>query len=183
MPERDELALLIVDVQNDYWLPPREPRPQFLRTAVDLLEFARERDVTVAHIQQASLKAHGRFQAGTLGFDIREELTPEEGELRIVKHTPGSFYETDLDELLRARGVTRVAICGMQTQKCCDTTTRDASARGYDCFFVSDAVETFDLVGPTGEVVPRDEIARATFATLHNGFARVLTFEELRHEV
>jgi nicotinamidase-related amidase len=68
----------------------------------------------------------------------------------------------------------------MQTQKCCDTTVRAAQALGYRCYFVTDAVETFDLTGPDGLVVDRDEVARVTFATLHNGFAEVLCLDELK---
>ncbi len=122
----------------------------------------------------------GGFQPGTEGFEVHDSVRPLADEPRVVKHEASSFYETGLDELLQAGGIDTVVISGMQTQKCCDTTTREAKARGYKCFFVTDAVETFDLRGPDGNVVDRDEIARVTFAALHNGFATVVTLDELK---
>ncbi|MGZ4348871.1 MAG: isochorismatase family protein, partial [Gaiellaceae bacterium] len=116
---------------------------------------------------------------GTRGFEIHASVTPIAGEPRVVKHTASSFYETELDAILKVAGIDTVVVSGMQTQKCCDTTARAAKARGYCCYFVTDAVETFDLTGPDGLIVDRDEIARVTFATLHNGFAEVVTLAEL----
>jgi nicotinamidase-related amidase len=174
-------ALVMIDIQNDYWRPPREPREAFLTTAAALLDFGREQGLVVIHVQHASRKpTSDTFVPGTSGFDIHEAVAPLPHEARVVKRTPGAFFDTDLDSRLRSAGVKELVICGMQTQKCCDTTTREASARGYWPLFVTDAVETFDLVGPTGERVDRDEVGRVTYATLANGFATVLPFDDLR---
>jgi nicotinamidase-related amidase len=179
--DAQKTALLLIDVQNDYWLPPREPRERFVRAAQELLRLARDTGMLVVHVQHARRdQGKGGFQPGTEGFEVHDSVRPLPGEARVVKHEASSFHETDLDEILRAGSVEGVVISGMQTQKCCDTTTRSAKARGYRCFFVSDAVETFDLVGPDGGVVDRDEIARVTFATLHNGFAEVVSLDELK---
>ncbi len=175
-------ALLLVDIQNDYWLPPREPRAGFVAAAAELLVLAREAGMLVVHVQHARRGGSGKggFVPGTTGFEIHESVAPRAGEARVVKHTASSFHETDLDDLLRSAGIDAVVVAGMQTQKCCDTTTRAAQALGYRCYFVADAVETFDLVGPDGLVVGRDEIARVTFATLQNGFADVVSLDELK---
>ncbi len=174
-------ALLLIDVQNDYWAPPRLPRDPFVRAAQELLALAREAGILVVHVQHARVgEGKGGFRPGTEGFEVHESVSPLPDERRIVKHTPSSFYGTDLDDVLRAAGIETLLIAGMQTQKCCDTTTRDASARGYRCLFVADAVETFDLVGPDGEMVDRDEVARVTFAALQNGFAEVVRLDDLR---
>jgi nicotinamidase-related amidase len=174
-------ALVMIDIQHDYWRPPREPREKFLTTAAALLDFGRERGLTVIHVQHASRKPNSEtFRPGTPGFEIHPAVAPLPDEVRVVKHTPGAFFDTDLDAKLRAAAADEVVICGMQTQKCCDTTTREASARGYRPLFVTDAVETFDLVAPSGDRVDRDEVSRVTFATLANGFATVLPFDELR---
>ena len=174
-------ALLLIDVQNDYWRPPREPRPAFLDAAARLLALARDRGLLVVHVQHARREGSGKsgFVGGTHGFDVHDAVRPLPEEARIVKHTPGSFYETDLESLLRGAGIETVVVAGIQTQKCCDTTVREASARRYRAILVRDAVETFDLTGPDGEVVGRDEIQRATFAALANGFAEVLTLAQL----
>jgi len=180
MIDAEKTALLLVDIQNDYWLPPREPRDRFVRTVQALLELARESEMLVIHVQHARREpGKGGFQQGTPGFEIHPSVAPITGEPRVVKHTADSFYETELDAILKVAGIDTVVVCGMQTQKCCDTTARGAKARGYRCYFVTDAVETFDLTGPDGLIVDRDEIARVTFATLHNGFAEVVTLVEL----
>ena len=180
MIDAAKTALLLVDIQNDYWLPPREPRGRFVRSAQSLLELAREAGMLVVHVQHARRAGgKGGFQQGTPGFEIHESVAPIAGEPRVVKHEASSFHETELDAILKVAGMDTVVVCGIQTQKCCDTTARAAKARGYRCYFVTDAVETFDLTGPDGLVVDRDEIARVTFATLHNGFAHVVSLAEL----
>ena len=180
MLDPQKTALLLVDIQNDYWRSPREPREPFVRAAGKLLELARATGMLVVHVQHARRgSGKGGFEQGTPGFDVHDCVRPLPDEPRVVKHTASSFYETELDDILRRAGVESVVVCGMQTQKCCDTTTRSAKARGYRCYFVSDAVETFDLVGPDGLVVDRDEIARVTFAALQNGFAEVVRLDEL----
>jgi nicotinamidase-related amidase len=174
-------ALVLVDIQNDYWRAPREPRPAFVETARSLLEFARGEGLFVVHVQHATRKPDSHtFRPGTPGYDIHECVAPLPDEARIVKRTPGSFFGTNLDAVLRSAGIEEVVIAGMQTQHCCDTTTREASALGYRPLFVTDAVETFDLTGPSGDRVDRDDINRITFATLSNGFATVLSFADLR---
>ncbi len=185
MLDPQKTALLLVDIQNDYWLPPREPREAFVHAAQELLELARESGMLVVHVQHARREGTGKggFEEGTPGFDVHESVYPLADEIRVVKHEASSFFETDLDLILRNAGVESVVVCGMQTQKCCDTTTRSAKARGYECYFVSDAVETFDLGGPDGLVVGRDEIGRVTFAAMHNGFAKVLRVDQLKQLV
>ena len=184
MLDPEKTALLLVDIQNDYWLPPREPRDRFVRSVQALLELARESGTLVVHVQHARREpGKGGFQQGTPGFEIHPAVAPVPGEPRVVKHTASSFHETELDAILKVAGIDTVVVCGMQTQKCCDTTARAAKALGYRCYFVTDAVETFDLTGPDGQVVDRDEIARVTFATLHNGFAEVVSLEALKRLV
>ncbi len=174
-------ALLLIDVQNDYWSPPREPRASFLEAAARLLALARAHGMLVVHVQHARRDGSGKggFVPGTRGFDVHDAVRPLPDERRVVKHTPGSFFETNLGELLRVSAVETVLVAGMQTQKCCDTTTREASARGFRAVVVPEAVETFDLRAPDGSLVGRDEIARVTLTALANGFAEVIPLERL----
>jgi nicotinamidase-related amidase len=71
------------------------------------------------------------------------ELRPLPGELVIEKPGKGAFYETPLDDLLRARRLTHLAICGVTTEVCVQTTMREANDRGYDCVLVEDATESY----------------------------------------
>jgi nicotinamidase-related amidase len=81
--------------------------------------------------------------SGEPGNDVVPELRPLPGELVIEKPGKGAFYETPLDDLLRARRLTHLAICGVTTEVCVQTTMREANDRGYDCVLVEDATESY----------------------------------------
>ena len=87
-----------------------------------------------------------------------------------------SFHgDPDLDAWLRERGIGAIAVCGIQTNFCCETTARIGFDLGYDVWFVLDATHTFDDVDPDGEPVPAAEIARMTAINLQDEFADVVT--------
>lgn len=81
---------------------------------------------------------------GEYGHDIIDLLAPKKGELVIDKATYGAFCRTDLEQRLRERGVTRLAIAGVTADVCVHTTLREATDRGFDCDYVRDAISTFD---------------------------------------
>jgi nicotinamidase-related amidase len=111
-------------------------------------------------------------------FDIREEIKPLENEPVVIKRTPGSFFNTNLEELLKNREIENVIITGMMTNHCCDTTTREASARGYKTMVINDCVRTFDLKGIDGKLIPRETIQYVTLSILQ-GFAKIVSLDDL----
>jgi nicotinamidase-related amidase len=76
---------------------------------------------------------------GTNGARIMGEFLAE-GDTIVEKNKDSGFYETDLDERLKELGVDTVAITGMQTQICVQTTAADGFFRGYNVIVPSDAV-------------------------------------------
>lgn len=132
-------ALLIIDVQQG--LCEGEGR-------------AFESDEVIARINQVAAQARaahapvvfiqhetrvGYLEHGSREWQLADGLQEEPGDLRVRKTTPDAFQGTELDTLLKARGVSELIICGMHTEFCVDSTTRRALALGYPVTLVADA--------------------------------------------
>jgi ureidoacrylate peracid hydrolase len=115
---------------------------------------------------------------GTWNTEIVAELAPAPDDVIVEKHRYSGFWETDLDSVLRARGVDTLVITGCTTSVCVDSTVRDAFYREYRCLVLSDctaeplgsheatlrSIEAcFGWVTQSGDLL--DAIARATART------------------
>lgn len=95
--------------------------------------------VVVQHESPGGLLAYGSD-----AWQLADGLITSPTDLRLRKTTPDSFLRTELDALLRVRGVTHLTICGLQSDFCIDTTTRRALALGYPVTLVADGHSTVD---------------------------------------
>lgn len=98
---------------------------------------ARQAGVPVVFIQHESKQGYLEHQSRE--WALARGLAVQAGDLRVRKTMPDSFLRTELQTLLQAQGVDHLAICGMHTEFCVDTTTRKALALGYPVTLVADA--------------------------------------------
>src|SRR5690242_18718907 len=175
-------ALVIVDIQNDYFPGGRNPLEgpeQAAAKARELLDGFRASGEPLVHIQHAWDAPDAEYlQPGTPGFEINDAVRPAEGETVIQKANPNSFLDTPLETHLRDQGVDSLVICGMMTSMCVDATVRAAVDLGFAATVVHDACAAPDLEF-AGETIPARAVHGAFIAALEDSYADVRSADEL----
>lgn len=162
-------ALLIIDLQNDYFPGGKYPLVGIeaaAEAAAGLLRAAREKGIPVVHVRHESPKVDAPFFGkGTAGAEIHPAVAPQPEEPVIVKQNVNSFLRTDLDEVLKSKGVGALVVVGAMSHMCVDAATRAALDLGYGVTLAHDAAATRDLAFG-GSEVPAANVQVAMMAAL-----------------
>ncbi len=175
-------ALLIVDLQNDYFpggAMPLVGSDAAVAQAARLLNHFRDDGRPVIHVRHLSVHPGATFfLPATPGAEIHPTLHPSPGEPVFEKNFPNSFRDTGLQQELEDLEIEGLVICGAMSHMCIDTTVRAAFDLGYRCSVAADACATRDLEF-AGHKVAAADVHAAFMAALALPFARVDTTEAL----
>lgn len=176
-------ALLLIDVQasfpaRDYWVESLAQTWRPKQRAV--LNVAQANDIPVVRILHEEPGSQGAFDPD--GGLIRP-LDDFQDEVAVTFHkrVHNAFSDTSLENWLRERGIERLAISGIRTEQCCETTARVASDLGFSVDFISDATLTFPMTRQ-GITWSADDIKARTELVLEGRFARIITAQDMINE-
>jgi ureidoacrylate peracid hydrolase len=128
-------------------------------------------DVVLSYMASHQM-SHGGVKSGSHAVALSPRLKVDPSDTVLIKPRYGAFTGTDLDLILRARGVDTVIIGGIATNICCDTTAREACMRDYKVFFLSDGTGNRGLGTLTAE-----QVKAAVLASMEFAFGQVITVD------
>jgi len=179
----EKSALLIIDMQ-DFFLDPQSPSYTcgglaIIPTIAKVAAAFREKNRPVIYTKHVHHPDHldsgimagwweGMCIEGSPESEIHKDLTPMPSEKVILKHRYSSFYNTDLETILRVLKIEDLVITGIMTNMCCESTARDAYYRDYRVFFLADG---------TGSI--NEEMHLASLLNLSFGFSYVTTADRV----
>lgn len=189
-------ALIVIDVQESFRADPLWETisdPKIADKVNRLVRHARRAGDLVVWVLHSEPGSGGAFDPALGHVRLLEELERrEDGEPLIQKTSHNSFTTTNLQQLLTEHGVRELAVCGIRTEQCVETTARVASDLGYQVTFVVDATATNPIPhrdAPADRSVaelladprtlPTDEIIRRTEYALAGRFATIATVDEV----
>jgi len=137
-------ALLIIDVQNDLCSGQYAAfeAKRVIGRINQVIAAARQAKAPVIVIQHEEPGGPMTYASDAWKLDPDLQAGPEDSYVR--KTTPDSFHNTDLLAVLQAKNISKLAICGLQSEFCVDTTTRRALTLGYPVTLVADGHTTLD---------------------------------------
>ena len=194
-------ALIVIDVQESFRSRPLWSlisNPDIVDDVNRLVEHARAEGDLVVWVLHTEPGSGGAFDPASGLVRHQEGLVPLPGEPELRKTSHNAFTTTNLQQILTEHGIREVAICGIRTEQCCETTARLASDLGYAVTFVIDATATqpiahrslLESLAEGEELTPQRLLAdprtlpaqavleRVDYA-LSGRFARVATLDEV----
>jgi len=183
-------AILVIDLQNDFTAPwgsvYREKTGKMMPHIGEVLDKAREKGVLIVIVWSGSDPNKRRVNKelsrmndsegkpyclilGTPGCEYDEHIHYDpKRDIKMKKFGPSAFFKTQLEEVLRAKGVENVLTCGVKTQVCVRATTVDAASCGFRTFALRDMTGSND--GDIDDILMED---------ISKYFAKAITSDEM----
>jgi len=178
-------ALVVIDVQTGFDDPKwfgvgARNNPSCEGNVIALMDAWEATGRPIVVVRHDSTKPDSPLSPNNPGNRLKPGIEGRKAALLISKSVHSAFHgKPDLDAWLKAQGIGQLVISGIMTNRCCETTTRVGADLGYDVLFAVDATHTFDTKGPDGKVVTAADLTRATLASLHEEFARIVRTAEI----
>jgi len=138
-------ALIVIDVQESFRQDPQWQaisNPGIADDVARLVDGVRASGDLVVWVLHAEAGSGDSFDPASGHVRLIEPLGARPGEPVLTKTSHNAFTTTNLQQILTQQGITEVAICGIRTEQCCETTARVASDLGYRVTFVTEATAT-----------------------------------------
>ncbi len=176
-------ALLVIDVQESFRRRPfftERGLAAYLDAQNALIMGSRARGVPIVRVFHSSgpEQVDNPFWEGSGNVRPLDGLAPFDATATFIKNRHSALVGTGLDVWLVQHGIQRLAISGIRTEQCCETTARHASDLGWTVDFVTDATLTFDMTRPDGHLLSAQDIKLHTATVLQGRFATLCTVDE-----
>ncbi|MCW8276005.1 cysteine hydrolase [Pseudomonas sp. PCH199] len=174
-------ALIVVDIQNDYFPQGKWPlvgADAAADNAVRLLRAFREAGDSVVHIRhEFTSDAAPFFTPGSEGAKQHPKVVNLSNEPVVLKHFVNSFRETELQSILDEQGIKELVVVGSMSHMCVDGISRAANDLGYSVTVIHDACASRDLEF-NGLTVPAAHVHAAFMSALGFAYANVVSTDE-----
>ena len=161
-------ALIVVDVQNDFVSPEGSAGKRgddvgaamaMIPNLTSLIDQARKVGLTVVYIRTthsewtdtaswiyrtSQRSGLSTCREGTWGAEFYDGIAPLPSERVVIKHRYSAFINTDLNTVLKARGIQSILVCGVATNVCVETTARDGYMYDYYVTMIDDCSAAYD---------------------------------------
>lgn len=135
-------VLLVIDIQQALVEAHPANEDTFLRNVKTMIDAAHACKTEIVYVRHDG-GAGDILEKGTVGWQLHGSLKPGPNERIFDKRYASAFMETGLYEYLSERGVTRLIVCGMQTEYCIDTSVKSAFEHGFSVVIPSGSTATY----------------------------------------
>lgn len=175
-------ALIVVDIQNDYFPGGKFPlvgADAAADNALRVIQAARDSGDLVIHIRHEFVSDDAAFfTPGSSGAQLHPKVRNQHAEPVVLKHFANAFRETRLKQLLDEHVITDLVVIGSMSHMCIDATARAAADLGYRVSVVHDACATRAL-DFNGTTVPAEQVHAAFMSALAFAYAEVTSTDVL----